>query len=264
MYIPRSLFSSAYAHLKANAHFATSSILILCALDTDSICATRILTSLLKRDYIHHQIKPIAGYQDLERVNATLIRNNEDLRFVICIGLGGLIDISTFLDLGDADGENRVECWIIDGRRPWHLENVYAGGKEHDDPTARGGAVEGGRHGVGEGVGGIKCFDDGDIADDMLKQAEAFKALMEMPEIDDDSDSDDDDEEGESDDEELSGGVQLVIDDGSSQTNGKKRKSSEEPDDSDDESGGHSRARRQRRDSAVCFLPFFSSPESCD
>lgn len=198
-------------------------------------------------------------------MNATLIRNNEDLRFVICIGLGGLIDISTFLDLGDEDGENRVECWIIDGRRPWHLENVYAGGKEHDDPTARGGVVEGGRHGVGEGVGGIKCFDDGDIADDMLKQAEAFKALMEMPEIDDDdSDSDDEDEEGESDDEELNGGVQLAIDDASSQTNGKKRKSSEEPDDSDDESGGHSRARRQRRDSAVCVSPIFIFPRNCN
>ncbi|TGZ83887.1 CDC45-like protein [Ascodesmis nigricans] len=252
MYIPRSLFSSAYAHLKANAHFATSSILILCALDTDSICATRILTSLLKRDYIQYQIKPIAGYQDLERVNVSLIRGNEALRFVICLGLGGLIDISAFLDLGDAGGETEVECWIIDGRRPWNLENIYGGGKGDDDPSVRGGAVEGGRHGVGEGIGGIKCFDDGDIADDMGKQAEAFKALMEMPEMDDDSDSsDDDDDNQDSEDEEAGGGVHLVLDseDGSSQTNGKKRKSSEEPDESDDEDGSHSRARRQRRDS---------------
>ncbi|KAI5802505.1 CDC45 family [Pyronema domesticum] len=146
MFIPRTLFASAYAHLKAHAHPSTSSVLILCALDTDSLCGARILAALLKRDYILHQIKPVAGYQDLEKVNETLIRGNDELRFVICLGLGGLVDLSSFLDLA-RDGGEEAECWIVDGRRPWNLYNIYAGGREGDEAVdARGGKVAGGRH----------------------------------------------------------------------------------------------------------------------
>ncbi|KAI5837955.1 CDC45 family [Morchella snyderi] len=146
MFIPRSLLASAYAHLKSHAHSTNPSILILCALDIDSLCATRILTHLLKRDYIPHKIHPVSGYQELERLNDTLVRDNEDLRFVICLGLGGLVDIATFLELGAA-----VECWVVDGRRPWNLYNVF--------------------------LGGVKCWDDGDIEEDLRVEGVAFKTL---------------------------------------------------------------------------------------
>ncbi|KAF8533949.1 CDC45 family [Trichophaea hybrida] len=258
MFIPRSLFSSAYAHLKSHAHPSTTSVLILCALDADSLCAARILASLLKRDYILHQIKPVAGYQDLEKVNETLVKGNEELKFIICLGMGGLVDLSAFLELSRGGGADGVECWIIDGRRPWNLYNVYGGGKDGDDMVAaRGGKVIGGRHGVGDSVGGIKCFDDGDIAEEMEQEKDAFKALIEMPEVDDDSDSDDDDDDDEgeaaSEDEEGEGGVRLDLngDRRSSQNSGRKRKSSDElMDDSDEEDGGR-RSRRIRRDSDV-------------
>ncbi|KAA8914495.1 CDC45 family [Sphaerosporella brunnea] len=149
MYIPRSQFSSAYAHLKANASPSTNSVLILCALDIDSLCAARILAYLLKRDYILHQIKPVAGYQDLEKVNETLVKGKDELKFLICLGLGGLVDLSAFLELS-REGEDGVECWIIDGRRPWNLYNVYGGGK---------------------------CFDDGDIAEEMAREQDAHTLL---------------------------------------------------------------------------------------
>ncbi|CAZ84703.1 unnamed protein product [Tuber melanosporum] len=150
MYIPRPLFSSAYAHLKAHAHSTNPSILLLCALDTDSLCAARILTHLLKQDYVPHKIHPVAGYQELENVNEALVKGNEELRFVICLGLGGLVDIAAFLDLncgrggeeGEEGGRAKVECWLVDGRRPWNLYNVF-------------------------GVGGVKCFDDGDIEEEL-------------------------------------------------------------------------------------------------
>jgi len=263
MFIPRSLFSSAYSHLKSHAHPSTTSVLILCALDADSLCAARILASLLKRDYILHQIKPVAGYQDLEKVNETLVKGNEELRFIICLGMGGLVDLSAFLELSRGGGDDGVECWIIDGRRPWNLYNVYGGGKDGDDTVAtRGGKVIGGRYGVGDSVGGIKCFDDGDIAEEMEQEKGAFKALIEMPEVDDDSDSDsdddDDDNEGEppSEDEEGDGGVRLDLggERKSSQNSSRKRKSSDElMDDSDEEDRGR-RSRRVRRDSDVVFI----------
>lgn len=236
MFIPRTLFSSAYAHLKAHAHSTNPSILILCALDTDSLCATRILTHLLKSDYIPHKIHPVAGYQELEKLNNTLISGNEELRFVICLGLGGLVDLSNFLDLTGEDGRN-VECWIVDGRRPWNLYNVYMGPPVGEGLQVReDGRVSGGRYGVGGEVGGIKCFDDGDIEEDMKGEGTAFKELVEMPEVDSEDESDSEDED----------------------KNGRKRKRSDEPEDEDsDEESGRNRSRaRVRRDSnEVCLSP---------
>lgn len=244
MFIPRSLLASAYAHLKSHAHSTNPSILILCALDIDSLCATRILTHLLKRDYIPHKIHPVSGYQELERLNDTLVRDNEDLRFIICLGLGGLVDIAAFLDLGAA-----VECWLVDGRRPWNLYNVFAGD----------GKVMGGRHGVGE-LGGVKCWDDGDIEEDLGVEGVAFKALVEMPEADSESESEEEeDEEGEEEEEEDAsahstdedGGGGALLDAGmlaGVKGNVRKRKSSDEPEDASDDDGS-SRVRRRRRGS---------------
>lgn len=284
MYIPRPLLSSAYAHLKAYAHSTNPSILLLCALDTDSLCAARILTHLLKQDYIPHKIHPVAGYQELENVNKTLIRGNEELRFVICLGLGGLIDIAAFLDLSGGEGEEgegrkKVECWLVDGRRPWNLHNVFGGrgggegGKEVEDKGTNG-KVKGGRYGIGEGVSGVKCFDDGDIEEELEGEGVAFRALIDMPEIDEDSsdDSDDDEEEeeeegeeieigGENEDEDEGGGVrvQLSVGSGAGPASGRKRKSSEQPGGSSDHEGESdieiSRARRRRTGSnLVCHL----------
>lgn len=241
MFIPRSLLASAYAHLKSHAHSTNPSILILCALDIDSLCATRILTHLLKRDYIPHKIHPVSGYQELERLNDALVRDNEDLRFVICLGLGGLVDIATFLELGAA-----VECWVVDGRRPWNLYNVFVGD----------GKVNGGRHGVGV-LGGVKCWDDGDIEEDLRVEGVAFKTLVEMPEGDSDSESEGEEDEGEeeedasahSTDEDDGGGA--LLDAGmlaGTKGNVRKRKSSDEPEDVSDDDGS-SRVRRRRRDS---------------
>jgi cell division control protein 45 len=190
---------------------------------------------LFQNDYIEHQIHPVAGYQDLERLNNAVVKDKEGLRFVICLGLGGLVDLSAFLELPEG-----AECWVIDGRRPWNLYNVY-GGREGDRNV---GKVSGGRYGVGE-LGGIKCFDDGDIEEEMSREGEAFSALIDMPEVDDDSDSEDGDESSD----EEGGGVRITETPDREDANGRKRKSSDELGDSDDEDGD--RSRRQRRDSAV-------------
>lgn len=210
MYIPRSLFSSAYLHLKHNAHSTTPSILILVALDTDSLCATRILTQLLKRDFLPHKIHPVAGYKDLSNANNILIKGNEDLRFVICLGLGGVVDLEGFLDL-EKDNGTFIECWVIDSRRPWNLHNVFGResgmtGQDQDNSVLvrgqggrqgiAGAKVSGGRWNVGGKVGGVKCFDDGDVEEELGNEGNAFAELLAMPEMgsDDDSSSDDDDD----------------------------------------------------------------------
>lgn len=167
------------------------------------------------------------------------------------------MDLSSFLDLTGEDGRN-VECWVIDGRRPWNLYNVYAGPPaEYEGIQLReDGKVQGGRYGVGV-VGGIKCFDDGDIEEDMGGEAVAFKALVDMPEVDSEDDSDSEDDGRESEDEEEDGGAPLEI--GKLEvTNGRKRKSSDEPEDeeSDEENGrNRSRVRVRRGSNEVCLFP---------
>lgn len=262
MYISRDLFAAAYQHLKHHAHGTTPSILILVALDTDALCAARILTSLLKNDYIPHKMHPVAGYKDLKKVNEEHIRGNEELRFLIVIGLGGMVQLADYLEL-QKDDERQVECWVIDSRRPWNLYNIFG---ENDQGLREGIAgcrVSGGRFGVGDKVGGIKCFDDGDIEEELEREGKAFRELLEMPVVDsDDEDEDDDDDDAESDEEDE------ALENGESSENapenangvqgngyGRKRKSSENAegssdDDSEDEDG-RDRSRRRKRDHRV-------------
>ena len=269
MYIPRALFASTYAHLKANAHPTASSVLILCALDTDSLCAARILVSLLKRDYIVHQIKPVSGFIDLENVNEKLVKGNEDLKFIISLGLGAMSPMGDLLDLSRGPGQEEIELWIIDGKRPWNLYNVYAGGKEGDTDVAvatRAGKVAGGQHNVGNGVGGIKCFDDGDIAEDMMQEMEAFKTLIDMPVVDDSDDDDDDD-----DNEDVQEPTDPVV--GSDDVEGRlnprdimvsprKRKVSDELDSEDEYDVGRQRRRLKDSNTVFCFCPLDTSPRA--
>lgn len=271
MYISRSLFSSAYLHLKHNAHSTTPSILILVALDTDSLCATRILTQLLKRDFLPHKIHPVTGYKDLSNVNNTLIKGNEDLRFVICLGLGGMVDLEEFLNL-EKDGGAFIECWVVDSRRPWNLHNIFGkkgglNGQDEDNPVLvrghgggygiAGAKVSGGRWNVGGKVGGVKCFDDGDVEEELANEGTAFVELLGMPEMD----SDDDSSSEESDHEDLAlarnfprdpNGALLALSDDAS----RKRKSDDGIDggaegDADDNSRNW--RRKTVHDDEVCF-----------
>ncbi|KAI5803312.1 CDC45-like protein [Peziza echinospora] len=264
MYISRDLFAAAYNHLKHNASSTNPSVLILVALDTDSLCATRILTQLLKRDFLLHKIHPVAGYKDLKKANETLIKGNDDLKFVICLGMGGMVDMEESLDLKKGDGST-VECWLVDSRRPWNLHNIFGGkdGVEGNEGALAAGAarrrgiagakVGGGRWDVGSRVGGIKCFDDGDIEEEMENEGNAFNELVGMPELDSDDDSSDEDDDEDEEDDEVAGSD--GNEDGSNglikeAVNGNSRKrKSDDGSDRDSDSGddsGRDRARRPR------------------
>ncbi|RPA76762.1 CDC45-like protein [Ascobolus immersus RN42] len=223
MFIPRTSLAAAHAHLLRHATPASPSILVLAAPTPDALCASRILTHILKHDFLPHLILPVAGYRDLEVINQKQIKGNETLRFVICIGLGGLFDIAEFLgwDEEDPAGQERPEVWVIDARRPWNLGNVFGGG----------GRVEGGQDGLG-GFGGVKCWDDGDIEVELGREGEAYKALEGMPEVSDEEESDEDDD--------LEDEEEEVVDLLGEESKGRKRKSSED----EEEDAGRSRRRR--------------------
>ncbi|KAK5998341.1 Suppressor of nda4 protein [Cladobotryum mycophilum] len=217
MYLPRSLISKLYAHLQSTRHPLSPPVLILVALEPDALCACRILTRLLKHDYIPHKIQPVAGYTDLEKAGKELVVPMMESQggsggLVVCLGVGGMVDLGPLLGL-EPEGEDSpysgVEVWVLDSHRPWNLANVFgafplepaievSSSYQSRSPTG----VTGGEIGRGykSSKGGIVVFDDGDIEGDLGAERNAYLALLDMPDIDEAQDgdlglSDDDDEE---------------------------------------------------------------------
>lgn len=242
MYLPRDQISLLYTQLLKSTHPLSPPVLILTALSVDALCATRILTALLKRDYIPHKVQPVSGYADLARVGAELVlpltrQRGGDGGVVVCLGAGGLVDLEEVLGLDAEEGEHGVEVWVVDARRAWNLQNVFGS-------TERRGVVQG-RVGEGyeSGHGGVVVWDDGDVETELAREREAFLALLDMPEI---TEGDLMMEDGESEDED---GVEV----GSSQSRKRKASGDEEEDESESE-----RPAQRRRSNASTPIP--SSP----
>ncbi|KAL4940368.1 hypothetical protein BDV06DRAFT_20692 [Aspergillus oleicola] len=244
MYLPRQLISHLYTQLLRSHHPLSPPVLILVALEPDALCACRILTALLKRDYIPHKIHPVAGYGDLARAGEELVKpmqtgNGGSGGVVVCLGVGGLVDLGEVLGLTGEEEDGMedmggVEIWVFDARRPWNLANVFGG--ERGQPTTTRGVDKGCitvSYKIGSGNGGIVVYDDGDIEEELGREREAYCALLEMPEVDEEADDDDDDEDDEM----------------PSSSDSKKRKSWSREDDEDeeefDEEDGPPRQRRR-------------------
>jgi cell division control protein 45 len=262
MYLPRSLISTLYLHLQRTHHPLSPPVLILVALEPDALCGCRILTQLLKRDYIPHKIQPIAGYGDLERAGQNVIRPMMESQggsggVVVCLGVGGLLDLGGLLGIeieGDDTSYGGVEVWVIDARRPWNLGNVF-GGNPTLSQIEEGGelvnqkqaGVDGGKisRDYKPGKGGIVVFDDGDIEEELDAERDAYLALVDMPEVEENEEDDEGDTESEDDDAPADS------------QSGKKRKSWSDRDEEDESSDDDDDRPRQRRrsNSVCCFTP---------
>ncbi|KAF2657923.1 DNA replication initiation factor-like protein Cdc45 [Lophiostoma macrostomum CBS 122681] len=260
MYLPRGLIGHLYQNLIKRNHASAPPVLLLVALEPDALCACRILTALLKRDYIPHKIQPIAGYGDLSRAAEELVRPMRTSEggsggVVVCLGVGGMVDLEETLGLdvheNGEGGPGDVEVWVMDARRPWNLSNVFGAPVGQDSTTGelvrKQVGVDKGRllQSYQSGRGGIIVFDDGDIEEELEPEREAYCALEEMPEVGEEEDLVEDSEED---------------DDAPSSGQGpKKRKSWGEEDDSMVEESDDERPRQRRRSNSGGSIP--SSPE---
>lgn len=262
MYLPRSLIATLYQHLLKTHHPLSPPVIILVALEPDALCGCRILTHLLKRDYIPHKIQPIAGYGDLEKAGKNVIRPMMESEggaggIVVCLGVGGLVDLGGLLGIdseGDETSYGGIEVWVVDARRPWNLGNVFGGhptlpqieqGGEMVNPRQPG--VNGGKieRGYKPGKGGIIVFDDGDIEEDLSTERDAYLALVDMPEVEaQDGDSDGETESEDDDEDEVPSNPRL----------GQKRKSMSDQDNEDESDEEDNRPRQRRRSNSVCLF----------
>jgi cell division control protein 45 len=265
MYLPRSLLSTLYLHLQRTHHPLSPPVLILVALEPDALCGCRILTHLLKRDYIPHKIQPIAGYGDLEKAGRDVVRPMMESQegsggVVVCLGVGGLVDLGGLLGI-EGDGEegggfDGVEVWVVDARRPWNLGNVFAGSpipqalqdgeaqSNRNQPGVDGGRIQ---RGYRPGKGGIIVFDDGDIEEELEAEKESYLALADMPEIDDDGEESDGSESESENDE--------VPENAPNARPGQKRKSWSDREDEESSDEDNDRPRQRRRSNSSSPIP---------
>ncbi|RKP13698.1 CDC45-like protein-domain-containing protein [Piptocephalis cylindrospora] len=117
--------AQAYERIREDAanSFSTS-VLLLVANDPDALCAARILTHLLKEDFIPHQIRPVSGYMDVVREAQELILPNPEITSIVMLNCGGLADIHSILQL-DEHRMDRRTVYVCDCRRPIHLTNLF-------------------------------------------------------------------------------------------------------------------------------------------
>jgi cell division control protein 45 len=263
MYLPRGLIAQLYQNLVKRNHAAAPPVLLLVALEPDALCACRILTALLRRDYIPHKIQPIAGYGDLSRAAEDLIRPMRTTQggsggVVVCLGVGGMVDLEEIfgmeVDSEGNGGTGDVEVWLMDARRPWNLTNVFGTPYGQDGATGEWARK---RAGVDKGriqknyhssKGGIIVFDDGDIEEELNNEREAYCALEEMPDLGEEVESDNDDDDDDEGRDEARG------QEPPSGQAPKKRKSWSEGDDSDEDMSEDERPRQRRRSNSVSVV----------
>ena len=204
MFLPRSLILLPYDHLRRTLHAQSPPVILLVALEPDALCAARILTTLFRRDFVPHQLVPVAGYTDLARAGQRQVRplrhqSGGSGGIVICLGVGGLVDLGEVLGLDEddegGDPTGGVQVWILDARRPWNLGNVFDGappdnahegmnGHAHKvTPEVQFGEIQ--SH-FGPSRGGVIVFDDQDIREDLEKERDAYFKLQDLPDIEDD------------------------------------------------------------------------------
>lgn len=87
MYIESRTFPRAYKEIRDSARASASTsnagqvgVLVLVAPDVDALCACRILVGLLRHDQIGHNVVPVAGWNELSRVNREMVEGNTKVR----------------------------------------------------------------------------------------------------------------------------------------------------------------------------------------
>ncbi|AOW01307.1 CDC45 family [Yarrowia lipolytica] len=156
------------------AHMTCKLVVFVSCLNVDALCGARMFSDLLRAQLIPHKTVPVTGYEEMIRKYRAL---DPEILNVFFIGFGATQDVGELLR-GDDEEMELKKIYIVDGNRPWHLDNIL-------DSK-------------------IVCFDDGRgnleergellVAYNWLNDmsAEELDALSDLEDEGDDDDDDDD------------------------------------------------------------------------
>ncbi|ONH68231.1 Cell division control protein 45 [Cyberlindnera fabianii] len=102
MYITRGNFHRAFDNIKKTSlsHSTCKLIVFVSCLNVDALCASKVLTSALKKELIQFQVVPIVGYTDLKRHYEKL---DDDISNIILLGCGAMVDLESFFEINPED-----------------------------------------------------------------------------------------------------------------------------------------------------------------
>mmetsp|Transcript_13787 Transcript_13787/g.24629 ORF Transcript_13787/g.24629 Transcript_13787/m.24629 type:complete len:744 (-) Transcript_13787:1332-3563(-) len=115
---PADHLDEVYHNICKQALGGSSCVLVYVALDCDSLCSLRILTSLLRSDDVSYKIKPVRFRNDIV-TDFRQLSEAEEIHSLVLINCGGDIDLHKELSLGPS-----MLVYVLDSHRPFHHVNV--------------------------------------------------------------------------------------------------------------------------------------------
>lgn len=189
MHVTPSQYAETFAEIKRSSlsHSTCKLVIFVSCLNIDALCAAKILSILFRKELIQYQLIPVVGYSDLK---SHFVNLDLDVHNILLVGCGAMLDLESFFDL-DADDyvvptpETEIKraaanlndlrtseilltrkIYVIDGHRPWNLDNVF-------------------------GSSMVVCLDDGLVDLNLTSEKLAYSLLInEEEEGEDDGDDD--------------------------------------------------------------------------
>ena len=118
---PADKYDIAFSKIVEDALGEGITVLMLVASDPDAVATHMILKALLKSEGVLFTIKAVGGFDDLLEAHEMNIKENDDLRSVVLVGCGAMLNLSEAFPLPD-----EVTCYVLDSHRPVDISNVHS------------------------------------------------------------------------------------------------------------------------------------------
>ncbi|GJQ15906.1 hypothetical protein GpartN1_g7697.t1 [Galdieria partita] len=122
MLVTRSKFSDVWNLLRKHCLRNNQPVLVFVTSSVDALCSCKILTELLKCDFISFQVYPVFGYNHLKQLFLELEENRTQWEFSLFIELGATVDLLQLLHWKETEISKYLFVW--DTQRPYHLRNL--------------------------------------------------------------------------------------------------------------------------------------------
>ena len=99
-------------------------ILLVASIDVDSVCAVKILQTLLQCDNIKYTLVPVQGISDLSKAFEDNTGEDSGVKYVVLINCGATIDLEDFLK-----PHEDLVIFVADSQKPIDVCNAYNSGQ---------------------------------------------------------------------------------------------------------------------------------------
>ncbi|GJD07196.1 Cell division control protein 45 [Galdieria sulphuraria] len=122
MLVTRSKFSDVWNLLRKHCLRNSQPVLVFVTSTVDALCSCKILTELLKCDFISFQLYPVFSYAHLKQLFLEIEENGTYWEFSLFIELGATVDLLQLLQWKESEMSKYLLVW--DTQRPYHLRNL--------------------------------------------------------------------------------------------------------------------------------------------